>query len=52
MDLLVDSGVLEDDDYRIVPALHLIFGAVDPKMPRAEIDITEASSKPSATENP
>jgi hypothetical protein len=24
IDLLVDSGVLEDDDYRIVPVLHLV----------------------------
>lgn len=39
MDLLVDGGVLEDDNWFVVKHLILLFGAVDPKNPRVEIDI-------------
>lgn len=39
MDLLVDIGVLEDDNWYVIPRLQLQFGAVDKEKPRAEITI-------------
>lgn len=39
MDLLVDGGVLEDDNWFICPNIHLKFGAVDAKNPRVEVEI-------------
>lgn len=39
MDLLVDAGILEDDNFFIVPAVTLLFGGVDPKNPRVHIQI-------------
>lgn len=39
MDLLVDNGVIEDDNWFEVPTLALIFGGVDKANPRAEIVI-------------
>lgn len=38
MDLLVDVGFLEDDNYSIVPELTLKFGGVDKGNPRAIIE--------------
>lgn len=38
MDLLVDAGVLKDDNWFIIPKLILIFGGVDKENPRCEID--------------
>lgn len=39
MDLLVDGGVLEDDNWFICGNLHLMFGGVDKNNPRVEITI-------------
>lgn len=41
MDLLVDNGVLEDDNWFVVPNIELVFGGVDKEKPRAEILIYE-----------
>lgn len=43
MDLLVDLGILEDDNWFICGDIHLIFGGVDTKNPRALIEITPLS---------
>jgi len=43
MDLLVDAEILSDDNWSVVPDLTLHFGAVDPKNPRAEIDIARSN---------
>lgn len=40
MDLLVDAGVIEDDNWFVVPEVTLFFGEVDRKNPRAEIKIS------------
>lgn len=37
MDLLVDAGIIEDDNWFVVPTLILSLGRVDKKTPRAEI---------------
>lgn len=39
MDLLVDNGIIEDDNWYIVADVHLKFGGVDKENPRAEIYI-------------
>ncbi len=39
MDLLVDGGILLDDNHKICPDLHLISMGVDKDNPRAEITI-------------
>lgn len=39
MDLLVDAGIIEDDNYSIVPKLILDIGEQDKKNPRCEISI-------------
>lgn len=39
MDLLVDAGILEDDNWFVCGDLHLIFGGIDRKNPRAEVRI-------------
>ncbi len=39
MDLLVDGGILQDDNHKICPDLHLISMGVDKDNPRAEITI-------------
>lgn len=41
MDLLVDCGVIEDDNYKIVPEVTLLYGGIDRKTPRAEIEFYE-----------
>lgn len=33
-DLLVDNGILEDDNYTIIPNVRMIFGGVDKEDPR------------------
>lgn len=45
MDLLVDNGILEDDNWFVCPYLHLMFGGVDSKNPRAIIEIIEIHGK-------
>lgn len=40
MDLLVDLGILKDDNWFICGDLHLKFGGVEKKDPRAIIEIT------------
>lgn len=40
MDLLVDMEILEDDNWFVVPNVHLLFGGVDKDNPRAIIKIT------------
>jgi hypothetical protein len=37
MDLLVDGGLIEDDNYSIISNLHLHFGGVEKGNPRCEI---------------
>ena len=39
MDLLVDAGILEDDNWFVVPRLSLEFGGVDKENPRVVIRI-------------
>lgn len=39
MDLLVDAGILPDDNWFVVPELLLKLGGVDKENPRAEIKI-------------
>lgn len=39
MDLLVDAAILADDSWSVVLDLSLHFGEVDPKNPRAEVNI-------------
>jgi Holliday junction resolvase RusA-like endonuclease len=41
MDLLVDAGIIEDDNWFIVPDLHLKFGGIDRNNPRCEITINQ-----------
>lgn len=38
-DLLVDAGVIEDDNWFIMPKVHLIFGGVDKLNPRVGIEL-------------
>lgn len=38
-DMLVKAGVLQDDNYFVVPKVVLIFGGVDKENPRAEVEI-------------
>lgn len=40
LDVLRDSGVIEDDDWRYVTELHLHYGGQDKQNPRVEIDVT------------
>jgi Holliday junction resolvase RusA-like endonuclease len=39
MDLLVDMGKIEDDNWWVCGDVRLIFGGIDKKNPRAEIEI-------------
>lgn len=39
MDLLVDAGVLEDDNWFCVGRVNLAFGGVDKENPRAEVNL-------------
>jgi len=41
LDLLKDAGVIEDDNWFVIPTLFLIFGGVDRQNPRCEITIYE-----------
>lgn len=41
MDLLVDAGILLDDNYSVVPDLHLVYGGIAPKNPHVIIEIYE-----------
>ncbi len=41
MDLLVDNGILEDDNCSIVPKLTLLYNGIDRDNPRAEINIKQ-----------
>ena len=43
MDLLVDAGILEDDNWFVVPNLLLHFKGVDTQSPRAEIIIQKTT---------
>lgn len=40
MDLLVDAGILPDDNWFVVQQIILSFGGVDKENPRAEVEIT------------
>ncbi len=46
-DTLVEAGVLEDDNYTILGDVRFVFGAVDPKNPRATVEITPIELKES-----
>lgn len=39
MDLLVDAGVLADDNYEVVPNLQLLYGDLSRSNPRVEVEI-------------
>lgn len=39
MDLLVDAGIIEDDNWFVFPELVLKFGGIDRESPRAEVVI-------------
>ncbi len=39
MDLLVDAGILSDDNYSVVPRVALLIGEVDKENPRCEVEI-------------
>ncbi len=39
LDLLVDAGIIKDDNYKIVPKLISEFGEIDRENPRAEVII-------------
>lgn len=39
MDLLVDAGIIEDDNYTVIPQIKIQFGSIDRQNPRAEIII-------------
>lgn len=41
MDLLVDAGIIEDDNYFIVPEVRMRLGGVDVENPRVNILITD-----------
>ncbi len=43
MDLLVDRGVIEDDNWFAVPRLSLQFGGVDRQNPRVEVEFSPPS---------
>ena len=38
-DALVESGMIEDDNYLFLPEVHYYFGEVDKHNPRVEIEI-------------
>ena len=40
-DLFVDNGIFEDDNWFVLDDVHMLFGGVDKKNPRAEIFIDE-----------
>lgn len=42
MDLLVDAGILEDDNWFVVPKVTLLFGGIDKDNPRVEIELRES----------
>lgn len=44
MDLLVDNGILLDDNWNVVPNLNLKFMGVDRSNPRCHIEILEKSN--------
>lgn len=37
-DTLTDCGIIEDDNWFILPDIHMIFGGIDKLNPRAEIE--------------
>ncbi len=39
LDLLVDAGILPDDNYSVVPELTLLYKGVDKESPRSEVTI-------------
>lgn len=39
MDLLVDAGIIEDDNWYVIPMVILIFGGIDTINPRCEVTI-------------
>lgn len=39
-DLLVDLGIIEDDNWFVLEDVHMIFGGVEKDNPRAEIELT------------
>ena len=38
-DLLVDAGIIKDDNWNIVPKVEMMFGGIDKENPRVEIEI-------------
>jgi hypothetical protein len=39
MDLMVDAGIIKDDNVYVVPKLELVFGGIDKENPRAIVVI-------------
>ena len=39
MDLLVDAGVLLDDEFKVAPDVRMVFMAIDKDNPRCEVEI-------------
>jgi hypothetical protein len=44
-DALVELGLLEDDNYKIITEVNYRFGCVDKENPHCELDITRAGEK-------
>lgn len=40
-DLLVDTGILEDDNWFVIPKVVMMFGGVDKSNPRVEVEIED-----------
>lgn len=49
-DILVDAGILKDDNWFEMPSVHLYFGGVDKLHPRAEIAINPSTELSLVTE--
>lgn len=44
-DVLVDCGILEDDNVNVVPEFRVIYKGIDKENPRAEVTITQICQK-------
>lgn len=44
MDLLVDCGIIPDDNWSVVPKVVLEYGGVDKDNPRVEVSVTSLAS--------
>lgn len=44
-DLLVDAGIISDDNCYVLPRVSLLFGGVDKENPRVDIEVSEYKRK-------